>query len=89
MIFKLYLPSVEKKHSVKSYLLSVKIKHSTMSFFAKCFLLPRVSCVALGKELLCRVPEKKHSAKHLALGKESNSGSDILFLFRKILFLRV
>jgi hypothetical protein len=30
--------------------------------------------VALGKELLCRVP-KKHSAKYLVLGKEPNSGS--------------
>jgi hypothetical protein len=27
---------------------------------------------------LCRVPEIKHSAKNLALGKEPNSGSDIL-----------
>jgi hypothetical protein len=25
---------------------------------------------------LCRVPEIKHSAKNLALGKEPNSGSD-------------
>ena len=32
--------------------------------------------MALGKELLCRVPEKKHSAKNMALGKEPNSGSD-------------
>jgi hypothetical protein len=34
-----------------------------------------VFCVALGKELLCRVPEIKHSAKNMALGKEPNSGS--------------
>jgi hypothetical protein len=55
-----------------------QIQHSAKSFFfAECFLLPRVFCVALGKELLCRVPEKKHSAKNLALGKEPNSGSDI------------
>jgi hypothetical protein len=26
-------------------------------------------CVVLGKELLCRVPEEKHSAKNMALGK--------------------
>jgi hypothetical protein len=32
--------------------------------------------VTLGKELLCRVPEKKHSAKNMALGKEPNSGSE-------------
>jgi hypothetical protein len=31
--------------------------------------------VTLGKEFLCRVPEKKHSAKNMALGKEPNSGS--------------
>jgi hypothetical protein len=51
-----------------------KIKHSAKSFFAECFLLPRVFCVALEKELLCRVP-KKHSSKYLALAKEPNSGS--------------
>jgi hypothetical protein len=28
---------------------------------------------------LCRVPEIKHSAKNLALGKEPNSGSDCRF----------
>jgi hypothetical protein len=68
---------LEKKHSAKSSLPSVvflrlgketlcrvsKIKHSAKSFFAECFLLPRVFCVALDKELLCRVPEK-------TLGKE-------------------
>jgi hypothetical protein len=27
-----------------------KIKHSAKSFFAECFLLPKVFCVALGKE---------------------------------------
>jgi precorrin-6x reductase len=27
----------------------LKIKHSANSFFAECFLLPRVFCVALGK----------------------------------------
>jgi hypothetical protein len=57
-----------------------KIKHSAKNFFVECFLLPRVFCLALDKELLCRVLEKKHSAKHLALGKEPNSGSDNCFL---------
>jgi hypothetical protein len=52
-----------------------KIKHSAKSFFAECFILPRVFCVALGKEFICRVPEIKHSAKNMALGKEPNSGS--------------
>jgi hypothetical protein len=46
-----------------------KIKHSVKSFFAECFLLPRVFCAALGKELLCRVPKK-------TLGKDPNSGSE-------------
>jgi hypothetical protein len=27
---------------------------------------------------LCRVPEIKHSAKNMALGKEPNSGSDVV-----------
>jgi hypothetical protein len=31
--------------------------------------------LALGKELLCRVSEKKHSANHLTLGIEPISGS--------------
>jgi hypothetical protein len=39
------------------------------------FFLPSVFYLALGKELLCRVPEKKHSANHVALGKEPDSGS--------------
>jgi hypothetical protein len=38
-------------------------RHSAKSFFAECFILPRVFCVALDKELLCRVSEK-------TLGKE-------------------
>jgi hypothetical protein len=52
-----------------------KIKHSAKSFFAECFLLTRFFCLALGKELLCRVSEKTLT-KHLALDKESNSDSD-------------
>jgi hypothetical protein len=47
-----------------------KIKHSTKSFFAECYLLPRVFCVALDKELFAECPKKK------TLGKEPNSGSD-------------
>jgi hypothetical protein len=52
-----------------------KIKHSAKKLFAECFL-PSVFCLALGKELVCRVLEKKHSSNHLALGKEPDSGSD-------------
>jgi hypothetical protein len=49
--------------------------NSAKSFFAECFLLLRVFCVALGKELFVECP-KKHSVKNLALGKETNSGSE-------------
>jgi hypothetical protein len=45
------------------------------SFFAKCFF-SSVFYLALGKEFLCRVPEKKHSANHVALGEEPDSSSD-------------
>jgi hypothetical protein len=34
-----------------------------------------------GKELLCRVPEKKHSANHMTLGKEPDSGSVLLCVY--------
>jgi hypothetical protein len=34
-----------------------KIKPSAKSFFAECFLLPRVFCVALGKELFAECPK--------------------------------
>jgi hypothetical protein len=33
----------------------------------------------LGKEALCQVPEKKHSAKYLTLGKDFFSGSELGF----------
>jgi hypothetical protein len=61
-----------------------KIKHSAKSFFAECYILPRVFCVVLGKELFAECP-KKHSAKNLELGKESNSDSEgqTLALFKK------
>jgi hypothetical protein len=54
--------------------------------FTKCIFLPSAFDLALGKELLCRVPEKKHSANHFALGKEWKSGSDLnLFQFVHVL----
>ena len=43
-------------------------KHSAKSFFAECQKNTR-------QRRLCRVPEKQHSAIHLALGKEPVSGS--------------
>jgi hypothetical protein len=50
VILKLSLPSVGKKTLGKELLRRV-------------FSFTEGFCVALGKELLCRVPEKKHSAK--------------------------
>jgi hypothetical protein len=40
-----------------------KIKHWAKSFFAECFLLPRVFCVALDKSFFAECPKK-------TLGKE-------------------
>jgi hypothetical protein len=54
-----FLPSVKNKTLGKETHCRVsKIKHSAKSFFAECLFLQRVFCLALGKELLCRVPEK-------------------------------
>jgi hypothetical protein len=77
VIFKLSLASVEKTLGkelfAECYIFDTRQRNS---FFAECFLLPRVFCVALGKELLSRLPEKNHSGKYLVLGKEPNSGSE-------------
>ena len=68
-----------------AYLLSsVFILVCRMPNFAECFLpllpsaiiLPSVFFTALGKELLCRVPDIMHSANILALGKHPVFGSD-------------
>jgi hypothetical protein len=42
------------------------------ALFAECLALPSV---ALGIDAFCRVPEKKHWAKHLTFGKDPDSGS--------------
>jgi hypothetical protein len=56
----------QKKTLGKEILCRVsKIKHSAKSFFAECYLLPRVFCVALGKEFFVEFP-KKRSTKNLA-----------------------
>jgi hypothetical protein len=48
-------------------------------FFAECFSVPRalhsVNAVITRQRILCRVPDKKHSAKRQALDKEPDSGS--------------
>jgi hypothetical protein len=43
--------------------------------------------VVLGKELFCRVLEKKTSAKYLVLGKEPNSGNNDYLVFTQVLSL--
>jgi hypothetical protein len=65
VFFKLSLPNVEKSIRQRSSLPSVK--KSTRQRVAECFLLLKVFCL---------VPEKKHSAKYLALDKEPNFSSD-------------
>jgi hypothetical protein len=89
---KRFLPSAKSDtRQISSFL-------STKSFFAECQIwhyaktslpsvssLPSVDSLALGKELLCRVPEKKHSAKSLALDKDlfSDSVYNQIFLSHK------
>jgi hypothetical protein len=49
------------------------VQHSVKGLFAESLTLPSA---ALGKILLCRVPDKRHSAKNPTLGKDSDSGSE-------------
>jgi hypothetical protein len=74
VIFNLSLPSVGKKALGKE-------------LFAECCIcdtrqraLCQVPKKSLGKEIFYRVSKIKHSAKNLALGKEPNSGSDLVIL---------
>jgi hypothetical protein len=52
-----------------------KIKYSAKSFFAECFLLPRIFLRGTRQKASLSSDRKKHSAKYLTLGKEPNSGS--------------
>ena len=45
-------------------------------FYTRQRSLCRVFFLTLSKELFCRVPKNKHSAKYLTLGKDADSGSD-------------
>jgi hypothetical protein len=85
-----YLPSEKKTLGTKTFfadcffgtrqrrsLPSVFSGHSAKIFFAECYFF------ALGKELLCRVSEKLHSANHLALDKELVSGSEYFRLWHR------
>ena len=63
------LPSVKKINTrQRSFFAECQKKHSAKSFFAECKKNTR-------QRRLCQVPEKQHSANHLALGKEPVSGS--------------
>jgi hypothetical protein len=69
------LPSV-KKHSAKKTICRVsKIKHSSKNFFASVFFYREFFAWHSAKTSLPSA-QKKHSAKHLALSKETNSGSE-------------
>ena len=78
------LSSADVRHSVKSdgggeswrrdYLPSVW--HSTKNFLLSVFILRSAFFLELSKSALCRVPEKMHSAKAIALGNAGFSGSE-------------
>ena len=74
------LPSAEKWHSAKYIFAECRKKHSAkntlQSHLCRVFFLPSVFYLALGKDRLCRVPDKIHSAKPPALGKVPVSGSE-------------
>ena len=72
------LPSAEKWHSVKYIFAECREKTLGKAIFAECFFLPSVFYLALGKDRLCRVPDKIHSAKPPALVKVPVSGSAYL-----------
>jgi hypothetical protein len=61
------LPSV-KKTLVEFFLTISKEPVCQVFFFTECFFCTR-------QKLICRVPEKLHSAKKLALGKQGLSGT--------------
>jgi hypothetical protein len=58
------LPSVKKRHSAKKLFASVKNKTLGKKLLRRVFSFTEVFCVALGKELLCRVTEKNTRKKY-------------------------
>ena len=82
------LPSARQLHSANIFLCGVFFLVCRMSNFAECFLhrlpsafiLPSVFFAALGKGLVCRVPEGMHSANIKTLGKEPVSDGVICVL---------
>ena len=72
------LPSVKKNTRQRDSLPSVKKNTRQIAS------LPSVKKNTRQRRL-CRVPEKQHSANHLALGKEPVSGSDICFHLKALM----
>ena len=55
-----------------------------LALLPSAIILPSVFLVAPDKELLCRVPDRLHSTKILALGKLRVSGSDCIYKCRAL-----
>ena len=70
------LPSAKKKTLGKPPLCRVFFLTLGKPPFCRVFFLPSVFSAALGKELVCRVPKRIHSANIKTLGKVDVSGSD-------------
>ena len=72
-----YLSSTRKRHSAKTHFAVCRKITLGKDAFCRVFFLPSVFYLALGKDRLCRVPDKIHSAKPPALGKVLVSGSEM------------
>jgi hypothetical protein len=66
---------LEKKHSAKSSLPSVVFVTLGKELLRRVFSFTEGFLRGTRQRALCRVPEIKHSAKNMTLGKELNSGS--------------
>jgi hypothetical protein len=78
---------LEKKHSAKSSLPSVVFVTLGKELLRRVFYFTEGFLRGTRQRALCRVPEIKHSAKNMALGKEPNSGSVCKALVFPILHL--
>jgi len=56
------------------------VRHSVNREFGVSESLPSIFSLALGKEMVCRVSDKIHSAKNMTLGKAFDSGSEFTCL---------
>ena len=69
-----YLPRVELQTLGKAYFDECKKKHSAKTLFAECCYFAECFLAALGKEAVCRVPDRMHLANYGTLGKLPDSG---------------